>query len=103
MQRYQILHLDGLCNECGNCGSFCPTAGNPYLDKLTLFVCKEDFADSKNTGFMPLGNGAYRVRLEDGSVVEDLSALPANFAAIIKTVERQYPYLIRTHVLEPEL
>ena len=26
----QIVHMDGLCNECGNCGTFCPHAGLPY-------------------------------------------------------------------------
>jgi putative selenate reductase len=69
-QRYQVLHLDGLCNECGNCGSFCPTAGRPYLDKLTLFASEEDFYDSANKGFVPCGDGGYRIRLEDGSVIE---------------------------------
>ncbi len=42
----QILHVDGMCNECGNCGTFCPHIGNPYKDKLTLFWSKEGFADS---------------------------------------------------------
>ena len=47
----QILHLDGVCNECGNCETFCPHQGAPYRDKVTLFRNKEDFDDSKNEGF----------------------------------------------------
>ncbi|MDP3685002.1 MAG: FAD-dependent oxidoreductase, partial [Ignavibacteria bacterium] len=34
---FQILHIDGMCNDCGNCETFCPHAGAPYKDKLTLF------------------------------------------------------------------
>ncbi|GAB4115142.1 MAG: putative selenate reductase subunit YgfK [Candidatus Caldatribacteriota bacterium] len=48
---YQILHLDALCNECGNCATFCPYQGKPYRDKLTLFVNREDFQNSNNNGF----------------------------------------------------
>ena len=25
--RYQTLHIDAYCNECGNCASFCPWQG----------------------------------------------------------------------------
>ncbi|MBN1948228.1 MAG: FAD-dependent oxidoreductase, partial [Candidatus Cloacimonetes bacterium] len=47
----QILHLDGLCNECGNCETFCPYQGAPYKDKITLFWLAEDFHESLNNGF----------------------------------------------------
>jgi putative selenate reductase len=49
---YQILHLDALCNECGNCGAFCPYDGKPYKDKMTLFVRQDDFENSENNGFL---------------------------------------------------
>ena len=32
-QKYQVLVLTDFCNECGNCVTFCPTAGHPYKDK----------------------------------------------------------------------
>jgi len=53
---YQILHLDALCNECGNCATFCPYDGKPYKDKLTLFATKEDFKNSTNNGFVITGS-----------------------------------------------
>jgi putative selenate reductase len=99
-QRFQILHLDGLCNECGNCGIFCPTAGNPYLDKFTLYVCAEDFAESTNKGFLPLGDGSYRVRVEDGATIEARlgdGSLTAVYEQLIQAVTAHYPYLIRSH------
>jgi len=49
---YQILHLDNLCNECGNCATFCPYNGKPYREKLTLFINKEDLENSNNNGFI---------------------------------------------------
>lgn len=47
----QILHIDRLCNECGNCKTFCPHVGAPYLDKLTLFENADALMQSKNSGF----------------------------------------------------
>jgi putative selenate reductase len=67
VQRYQILHLDGLCNECGNCGTFCPSGGKPYRDKLTLYAREEDYDHSENCGFLPLGDGRVKLRLADGN------------------------------------
>ena len=49
---YQILHIDGMCNECGNCETFCPYNGAPYKDKFTLFWNIEDFMNSQNNGFV---------------------------------------------------
>ncbi|MDR2492379.1 MAG: putative selenate reductase subunit YgfK, partial [Coriobacteriales bacterium] len=101
VRRYQILHLDGLCNECGNCGVFCPTSGNPYLDKLTLFATDEDFADSKNKGFLPLDADAsrFKARLEDGSVVEAAlgdGTLPGAYEAVLASVMSSCRYLLRS-------
>ncbi len=60
----QVLHLDALCNECGNCARFCPYDGLPYRDKFTLFLDDESFAKSQNDGFMPTGEAKIcRIRL----------------------------------------
>ena len=71
MNSHQILHIDGMCNECGNCGVFCPHDGNPYKDKLTLFWSEEDFNNSDNKGFLLLDKttNKFKVRKEDGSIV----------------------------------
>ena len=93
----QILHVDGLCNECGNCGVFCPHSGNPYKDKLTVFWSEEDFADSENKGFLPLGGGTYKLRLEDGSIFTgtlDDAKVPAEMASFIQTVVDEYAYYL---------
>ncbi|MEA2095187.1 MAG: putative selenate reductase subunit YgfK [Candidatus Cloacimonadota bacterium] len=63
----QILHIDGLCNECGNCETFCPYDGAPYKDKFTLFWTEKDFNDSKNDGFLLINEDIveFKVRLAD--------------------------------------
>ena len=35
-QSWQILNLRDLCNECGNCTTFCPSSGRPFADKPGL-------------------------------------------------------------------
>ena len=59
---YQIVHLDAYCNECGNCATFCPWHGKPYMDKATLFSTRKDFLESTNPGFF-VTNIAVQVRL----------------------------------------
>ncbi|MBN1511233.1 MAG: 4Fe-4S dicluster domain-containing protein [Phycisphaerae bacterium] len=36
-QERQIAVFAGFCNECGNCGTFCPQQGAPYRDKPAFF------------------------------------------------------------------
>ena len=41
-----------LCNECGNCTTFCPSAGKPYLDKPRLFLDRNEFEAERDNAFM---------------------------------------------------
>ena len=112
---YQILHLNGLCNECGNCATFCPYNGKPYKDKLTLFATIEDFKNSTNNGFIvtgSLGSQLITLRLNDNlwklKLDKDGKLIPVDYehpkdydvkelkeaSAIIRTVLKDYNYLI---------
>lgn len=51
MKLPQVIHVDRLCNECGNCETFCPYEGKPYREKLTLFETFGDMEESTNNGF----------------------------------------------------
>ncbi len=55
-QVLQILHVDDLCNECGNCGFFCPFEGEPFSGKPTLFGTEGELRASANAGFFFAGN-----------------------------------------------
>ena len=45
-QQYQTLNIADWCNECGNCTTFCPTAGRPYADKPRLHLSWQSFIHS---------------------------------------------------------
>ena len=47
-QKQQILHLADWCNECGNCATFCPTAGKPYVDKPHLYFTRKSFETNRD-------------------------------------------------------
>ena len=93
--RHQILHIDKMCNECGNCTQFCPYASEPCRDKFTLFQTKEDMEDSRNAGVLFLGGDKVLVRM--AKVKEyDLSQpneLPKEIENLILTVRSKYAYL----------
>ncbi len=42
-QERQILHINELCNECGNCETFCVHDGRPFRDKPRLFLDTDQF------------------------------------------------------------
>ncbi len=44
-QQRQILHVHDLCNECGNCATFCVYQGRPYEDKPRLFLDEDYFRE----------------------------------------------------------
>jgi putative selenate reductase len=97
---WQILHVDALCNECGNCGTFCPYDGLPYKDKLTLFASKADFDGSGNDGFyvsVQAGRQVVHLRLH-GALQEPSGAGPESreaeqVQAVARTVLKEYGYL----------
>lgn len=94
----QIVHLDGMCNECGNCGVFCPHAGDPYKDKVTVFWTEEDFMDSTNVGFYEIGADEYKIRTENGEIVEirlGQDKIDPRLEAIIRTISTNYSYYLK--------
>ena len=100
MEKHQIIHVDYLCNECGNCKSFCPYSSAPYLDKFTLFATEADMENSKNQGFAVLNQETRRckVRFFGKNFIwepEKPAGLPDGLGRMIETVCRDYSYLIR--------
>ncbi len=76
----QIVHLDDLCNACGNCATFCPHEGAPYKNKLTLFSTPQAYEASSNDGF--LLTDSPRVRLF-GKEVEEI---PLEYKSVIEAL-----------------
>jgi putative selenate reductase len=64
-QEYQILNIADLCNECGNCTTFCPTNGRPFADKPNIALCAESF-DSLEMGYW--NRGSHILYKQNGSL-----------------------------------
>ncbi len=95
----QIIHVDYMCNECGNCETFCPYSSGPYKDKWTLFKNEEDFADSENSGFLvkDAENLIVKIRIADvvkEGPIADMAFLGVGLCAVMETVIKDYSYLI---------
>ena len=100
MELLQILHVDYMCNECGNCRSFCQYAGAPYKDKFTLFATEEDMEDSTNNGFTVLDAETKEVLVRIGDRQEKVKAdqpsemLGEDLGKLMCTVIDDYTYLL---------
>ena len=96
--QHQVIHVDGMCNECGNCAVFCPWSGRPFKDKLTLFWSAEDMGNSENQGFLPQADGTFLVRLDGKTAAFDVDdaacGLPEEVRLTIKAVRDSYGYLL---------
>ncbi len=95
--RHEILHVDKMCNECGNCTHFCPYASEPCHDKFTLFQTEKDMDDSTNFGFLFREDGKVRVRLATEMIVDldQPNDLPKDIELFILTVRSKYSYLYK--------
>lgn len=97
---HQVVHIDGMCNECGNCGIFCPHKGNPYKDKVTAFWSEADFIDSTNKGFLVVdkNKGLYKVRTESGDIVNytmgEENVISKQMQSVIKSCVEKYGYML---------
>ena len=97
--KHQIVHVDYMCNECGNCETFCPYASAPYKDKLTLFASEADMEDSENDGFViTRGNKKVKVRIDgkvlDYNIGEENSDLYYRYKEVIDAIYNDYEYLL---------
>ncbi|BCZ46490.1 putative selenate reductase subunit YgfK [Clostridium gelidum] len=97
---HQIVHLDGMCNECGNCGIFCPHKGNPYKDKITVFWSKEELENSENKGFFieNIKKGICLIRTEEGRIINYTigkdTAISKEMVSVIQTCIDKYDYML---------
>jgi putative selenate reductase len=67
VQPTQIINIGDFCNECGNCGTFCPSAGDPYRVKPKFYLTAKSFAAEKN-GYR-LKNGVLAASVDGDSEI----------------------------------
>lgn len=67
-QPFQVLNIRDLCNECGNCTTFCPSSGKPFADKPGICLTPETL-DQEGSGFHLLteSDGVRLILLDSGT------------------------------------
>lgn len=102
----QVIHIDRLCNECGNCETFCPYEGAPNKEKFTLYDTLEDFHKGRNEGLVFTHDGsAFTIRVagKSGGVREfsvsrieaaEFNGINTDLCNLIATIYQDYRYLI---------
>ncbi len=107
-QPIQILHIDDLCNECGNCGFFCPYDGEPFAGKPTLFSTEDNLRASQNAGFafLPGETGPFLLFRETPGALSPVNTLgwhewnnaqklhSSGLAAMAREVYENHRYLL---------
>ncbi len=68
--RQQYLVWSELCNECGNCMTFCPEEGDPAVVKPRLFIDEAVFAARTGQGFLIRSDGTVVGRTEGDASAE---------------------------------
>ena len=100
MEMAQVIHVDYMCNECGNCKTFCPYASAPYKDKFTLFAKPEDMDESTNDGFAVTDRETKECKVRFLGNIYDCKAdgsadeVPEGLHRLMAAVINDYSYLI---------
>ena len=68
--RAQYLVLAELCNDCGNCTTFCPEVGAPHEIKPRLFTDRDAWEKEGRRGFLLTGAGAEEMQVAGGTPEE---------------------------------
>jgi putative selenate reductase len=56
----QIANYGDFCNDCGNCDTFCPEYGGPFIKKPNFFGSFESWSAAKRDGFFVEAEGGER-------------------------------------------
>lgn len=95
-----IMHVDYMCNECGNCESFCPYDSAPYKEKITLFANEADFENSKNEGFVLINEEKFIFKTRLGGRTQEVCLKDPNcdvyddLKKLMLTVYNEHRYLL---------
>ncbi|MFT7475193.1 MAG: putative selenate reductase [Verrucomicrobiales bacterium] len=66
--RQQYFVLSELCNECGNCMTFCPEDGDPAMIKPRLYTTEAVYDARETPGFLLTADGMQSKGVDDESI-----------------------------------
>jgi len=101
-QNTQIITIGDFCNECGNCDTFCPTAGAPYKTKPHIFLTENSFSKElegyfikENQIYSKSDNFIEIMKIEDSHLLYSnnyLSAIIDKTSMVIQAVHSKVDY-----------
>ena len=94
---HQVVHVDSMCNECGNCEVFCPYDSKPYKDKFTLFFDADAMKNSTNDGFYYKDDNTAVVRVNGSESEYKLKSNDAKLgklAEVIDIINEKHKYMV---------
>ncbi|MBK7107224.1 MAG: putative selenate reductase subunit YgfK [Ignavibacteriae bacterium] len=74
-QTNQIINIGDFCNECGNCNTFCPTNGAPYLTKSKFYLTQESFDFEDNCFYL----SGELIKYKSNNKIESVRMFEDNF------------------------
>ncbi|HUW91985.1 MAG TPA: FAD-dependent oxidoreductase, partial [Bacteroidales bacterium] len=78
-QRYQILNIANYCNECGNCNTFCPSAGAPYKEKPRFYLTISSFNQAEEGYYLANLKNRKNLIFKQKDHITTLTALPDEY------------------------
>ena len=51
-QQFQVFNIGNFCNACGNCTTFCPTSGAPFMDKPRFMLTQQSFEQQEKAYYL---------------------------------------------------
>ncbi len=78
-QQYQILNILDLCNECGNCNTFCPSSGRPFADKPGICLSIESFNKEERGFFLSRLPEKLVLIYKEKEIIKTLSLLDGKY------------------------
>ncbi len=71
-QERQTAHVADFCNHCGNCTTFCPTSGQPFLDKPRFALANESWERENDIHRLERTDGGLRLVRRSGGREQSL-------------------------------
>jgi putative selenate reductase len=96
-ERHQIAVFQDFCNDCGNCDTFCPEEGGPYLEKPRFFGTLDGWHRWRDRdGFFVASDGEHvrvwvRLRGQEYALEIDRAEGRATFADGVIRLELDHP------------
>lgn len=72
-QKIQVLNIADFCNECGNCTTFCPSAGAPFRDKPRICLTEKSFLQTDNSYILNKRDDLTTLKHRSGESISSIS------------------------------